>query len=203
MSAGILRLVNSSFFGLIKEENDPVRATVLLGEKIVKGLVLHISFFSVFKEKLRYENFSIDNLSEHSLKVAEYSRKMIIYEGFEKSISEKAFTAGLLHDIGILILVMMEKKYSQIYPHGDTNDIDLFSEEYKLFRVSHAEIGAYLLDLWGISSEIVQTIAFHHKPEKILNKELFNIVSAVHTADMIDNFNLTHYSNKRDKKNEK
>ena len=128
------------------------------------------------------------------MKVAENARKMMTYEGHEKKMLDIVYTAGLLHDIGILILILLEDKYNQIYSNDDLVDIETFSEEYKVLGVSHAEIGAYLLNLWGIPSEIVQTVAFHHKPEEIPNKSYFDLVNAIHTADHIDNLILMQYS---------
>jgi HD-like signal output (HDOD) protein len=163
MSAKILQLVNSAFFGLPRQITSAVKAVQFLGLDTVKALVLTVKVFSMFSRSNLAE-CSLDALWRHSFGTGLCARAMAIEDGWEQESIDETFTAGLLHDIGKLILlenfpaecrkIYMEKGH---IPH-------LHDAEYVIFGTTHAHVGAYLLGIWGLSEQIVKTVAYHHSP---------------------------------------
>jgi HD-like signal output (HDOD) protein len=76
--------------------------------------------------------------------------------------------AGMLHDIGKLILLKVPRQYNQVMDLIEKSGCDPVEAEYIVMKTSHAELGAYLLGLWGLPDSIVETVAFHHNPSKLL-----------------------------------
>jgi putative nucleotidyltransferase with HDIG domain len=186
MTAKILQLVNSAFLSLPQKIINPHQAVVLLGIDIIKGLVLHVHIFSSFKLNPRIKNFSIEALSEHSLLVAKLAREIVFAETNVRSMEDYALVAGLLHDIGKLVLLGEPDRYNQVMAHCQSRSCNHYQGEYEVLGASHAEIGAYLLDLWGIPEPVVRAIAFHHNPSKSMEPN-FSALTAVHAANALIN----------------
>ncbi|NLW46702.1 MAG: HDOD domain-containing protein [Firmicutes bacterium] len=186
MTAKILQLVNSAFFSLPQKIINPHQAVVLLGIDIIKGLVLHVHIFSSFKVDSQIKNFSIEALSKHSLLVAKLAREIVLAETSVRSMEDDALVAGLLHDIGKLALLRDPDRYNQVMAHCQSRKCNHYQGEYEVLGASHAEMGAYLLDLWGIPEPVVQAIAFHHNPSKAMETN-FSVLTAVHAANVLIN----------------
>ncbi len=86
----------------------------------------------------------------------------------KKGVGEEALIAGILHDSGKLVLLKVPRKYKKIKDYEEENGCTFLEAEYAVLKTSHAEIGAYLLGLWGLPDNIVETVAFHHNPSKLL-----------------------------------
>lgn len=184
MTAKILQLVNSAFFSLPQKIINPHQAVVLLGIDIIKGLVLHVHIFSSFKLDPRIKEFSIEGLSKHSLLVGKLAREIVLAETNVRSMEEDALVAGLLHDIGKLVLLQDPDRYNQVLSHCHARSCNHYHAEYEVMGASHAEVGAYLLNLWGIPEPVVQAIAFHHNPSKAMETN-FSVLTAVHAANAL------------------
>lgn len=184
MTAKILQLVNSAFFNLPRKIVNPQQAAILLGIDILKGLVLHVHIFSSFVLDPRIEKFSIQKLAKHSLLVGKLARQIILTETNDKTMEENALIAGLLHDIGKLIIIQDPTRYNQVSAHCEARNCNRYQAEYEILGASHAEVGAYLLDLWGIPEAVVQAIAFHHNPIKSMESN-FSVLTAVHAANAL------------------
>ncbi len=166
MTAKILQLVNSAFFGLGRRVSDTREAATLIGLDALKSLVLSIGVFSQFEQKsIKDTTFSIEALLNHSLAVANLSERIAKSEGVEKAVSDECFLAGMLHDIGVLIL---EQNLSEEYVKAKTlvteQGIDLSTAEMQVFGTTHGAVGAYLLGLWALPYPVVEAVAFHHTP---------------------------------------
>jgi putative nucleotidyltransferase with HDIG domain len=168
MSAKILQLVNSPFFGLPQEITDPRQAAVYLGIDTLKSLVLSIHVFSLFTEDAELHGFSLAEMCRHSLMVGKLARDIARTETDDEEVVEEALIAGILHDIGRLILLKVPRQYNQVLDFIERTGCDLVEAEYTVMKTSHAELGAYLLGLWGISDNIVEPVAYHHNPSKLL-----------------------------------
>lgn len=186
MTAKILQLVNSAFFSLPQKIISPHQAVVLLGIDIIKGLVLHVHIFSSFKSDPRIKGFSIEDLSKHSLLVGKLAKEIVLAETNLRSMGDDALVAGLLHDIGKLILLQDPDRYNQLKSHCSKRNCNHYHAEYEVLGASHAEVGAYLLNLWGIPEPVVQAVAFHHNPSKAMETN-FSILTAVHAANALIN----------------
>ena len=185
MTAKILQVVNSVFFGLSRKINTPQEAVMLLGLETIKSLVLSVKIFSEFSQK-KFSWFDIDGLFTHSMSVSTYTKTIIANENLNQELLNNSLMAGLLHDLGKLILATNFKKpYRELLARvkgSDRNPVDL---EYETFGTSHAEIGAYLMGLWNLETPIIEAIAFHHCPSKSMSQDT-GLLTAVHIGNALD-----------------
>ncbi len=185
MTAKILQLVNSAFFGLRQNVGSAAQAVTLLGLDTVKSLVLMGGVFAQVDERKLPAGFSLDILWRHSMKVGTYARAICTLEGASKETANDAFTAGLLHDVGILVLAAGRSQiYEKLAKNAAEHQLDVYQVEQTAFGCSHAEIGAYLLGIWGLPDSIVEAVAFHHCPG-LCPAEGFTSLTAVHVANAL------------------
>ena len=185
MTAKILQVVNSVFFGLSRKISNPQEAVVLLGLETIKALVLSVKIFAEFSKK-KFAWFNIDALFNHSMAVSSYAKAIIKNEKLGQDLINFSLMAGLLHDLGKLILATnFEEPYQQILEAGKASDKHLWELEYEAFGTSHAEIGAYLMGLWSLETPIIEAIAFHHGPGKSMSENM-GLLTAVHVGNAIE-----------------
>lgn len=182
MTAQILKLVNSAFFGLPRHVSDPAEAASYLGVELLKSLVLSLHVFSQF-EHAHTESFSVDKLWQHSLLVAALAKLVAQAENAPDRVVKEAFSAGILHDAGKLVLVSnfpseMDRILHSIRVMGVKPD----AAEREIFGATHAEAGGYLLGMWGLPVGVVDAITFHHAPD-VAPVGGFSALTAVHVAD--------------------
>lgn len=176
LSAKILQLVNSAFFSLPLKIIDPKQATVYLGSEVIKAIVLTNHIFSSFAGEAANLGFNISKMWNHSMMVGVLSGEIVRAENAEKGEVEEAVIAGVLHDIGKLILLKVPEKYKEIMSFVEYTGSDIVDAEYAVMKTSHAELGAYLLGLWGIPDSVVEIVAFHHEPSLLIE----NVLASVH-----------------------
>jgi HD-like signal output (HDOD) protein len=163
MTAKILQLVNSAFFGLARRVASPQDAVSLLGYDTVKALVLSAKVFSQFELK-RIPGLWLDALWRHSLETSLFTRGIGTAEKLPRKSQDEAFTAAILHDLGKLILAQnFPDDYAEVLTQASRQPDPLWEIETERFGASHAELGAYLMGLWGIGDEVVSAIAHHHQ----------------------------------------
>lgn len=181
MTAKILQLVNSAYFGLSRQITSPIEAVNFLGIETVKGLVLLEGVFSQFDSNV-VKALSLDNLRSNSILCGTLARNIARAEFEDDALVNQAYLGGLLHNIGSLALaanasddcikvreMMMQEK------------IGLSEAEGEIFGTTHAEVGAYMLGLWGLVDNVVASVAFHHIPENF-NSNQFSPATAVYIA---------------------
>ena len=184
MAAKILQMVNSAFFGLFRKINSPEQAVMMLGLETIKALVLSVKIFSEFNQK-SFSWFQIDDLFNHSLTVSLYAKTIIKNENLGQELINNSMMAGLLHDLGKLILATnFEKPYRQVLAAAQGTGKNLLDLEYEAFGTSHAEIGAYLMGLWRLDNSIIEAIAFHHLPARSITQNI-GLLTAVHVANAL------------------
>jgi putative nucleotidyltransferase with HDIG domain len=182
----LLQIVNSPYYGLPVPVTDPKKAATLLGLDILKGFVLTSGIFKQY-EKRAMAGLSIHNLWRHSLKSANIVRQIGKCEHLEKEIIETSFIAGLLHDVGkIIIASNFPEEHKEICTLSTADGQSGWQAEQSVLGVSHAEIGAYLLGLWGLPLEIIKAVQEHHQPNPEEHSQIDQIV-LVHVANAIDN----------------
>ncbi len=185
MSAKLLQMVNSAFFGLRQHISSPTQAATLLGVDILKSLVLVVHIFSE-KNGLAVSGFSMKDLWTHSLSVALMSQDIAVQQNIEKKSAEMAFIAGLFHDLGKLVLMSnMPEPYGKALAEARKQHVCAVDIEHEVLGASHAEVGAYLLGLWGFAEPIVQACAFHHQPSQCKDQS-FGPLTTVHAANVFD-----------------
>ncbi|MBD0316525.1 MAG: HDOD domain-containing protein [Nitrospiraceae bacterium] len=182
MVSKILQLVNSAFFGLRATVANPEQAVALLGSETIKSLVLSMQVFSQF-EGTALPGFSLDALWQHGIATSTSARRIAKEEGVPQSVVDDSFTAGLLHDIGLLLLVTNKpEEYKKVLALRREKHLPEWQAEQEIFGTTHAEVGAHLLSLWGVGETIVEAVAFHHRPNACTATECTPLV-AVHVAN--------------------
>ena len=182
LTARILKMVHSAYFGLPRGVVNIDQAAAFLGTDFIKSLVLTLELFTKY-EQAGISRAFLDRLFEHSLLVAGLTRALAKEGGLSATEREMAFTAGLLHDVGKLILAENQaEEYQSVMELQVTYNINIWQAEWRVFGVTHAEVGAYLLSLWGFPDEQCNAVRFHHQPH--LSKDnRFTILTAVHLAN--------------------
>ena len=163
MSAKILQVVNSAFFGLRRHVSSPAEAASMLGTEIIQGMVLTAGVFSAFDAEVA--GFSQQALWQHSLASGAAARAIARSEGLATRVQDLTFQAALLHDVGKLMLAAnLPEDYARALEIAGAAGADLVAAERQVFGHSHAEIGAYLIGIWGLPDPVVEAVAFHHRP---------------------------------------
>lgn len=186
MTAKILQLANSAFLGLARRVATPGEAVTYLGVDAVRSLVLSASVFSQFRPK-NLQEFSVEALQEHSLKVAALAGEIAHSLTWSQSAMNDTFVGGLLHDAGKLVLAQhCPDAYRTALLRAHGGGASIREAEQEVFGTTHAEVGGYLLWLWGIPDEITEVAATHHRrpvdPERPASP-----ADAVHVADALVN----------------
>jgi putative nucleotidyltransferase with HDIG domain len=160
----ILKLVNSSYFGLRQHISNPARAISLLGIDLIKAIVLTTGTLDKYQH-LKFADFSIEQLWEHAMLSAAYAKTIAQDSDLKRKDADSAFMSALLHDIGkLLIATHMPEKFTEILSQIRQESCSMFQAESEIIGTSHAAIGAYLLGLWGLPDDIIDAAAFHHSP---------------------------------------
>ena len=185
MTAKILQVVNSVFFGLPQRIGNPQQAVMLLGLDAIKSLVLSVKIFSEFSQR-EYSWFDLDKVFNHSISVSSFAKAIVKFEKMHADLINYSLMAGLLHDLGKLVLATNFKDtYQKVLAESRNSDQELWELEYAIFGTSHAEIGAYLMGLWNLENPIIEAIAFHHCPSKSAASQL-GLLTVVHIANALD-----------------
>jgi putative nucleotidyltransferase with HDIG domain len=167
MSVKVLKLTNSAFYGLAREVDSVKQAVVIVGMEAIKNLVLSASVLDMFKGKQIDQEYQ-EMHWRHSLAAA-FSCRLLARNLKAKGIVDPdlAFSAGLLHDIGkVVISCFLEDEYKRLHEARltDTTSAD-FELEQQVLGYTHAQIGAYLAIHWKLPEKLDDAIAFHHDPQ--------------------------------------
>lgn len=179
ISSKLLQIANSAYYGV--QTGSVKHATVYLGLQNLKSLIYSTSILNTFQASSLQDQQSVKDLWTHAMltnKILHY-----IYEVFlGKKLPEAASSAGLLHNIGALILMLNYfPEYVSMISKARIDQADLLGMEREAFQITHQETGGYLIGWWELPFPIVEAALFHHRPleNNIMNKE---VVAAVHIA---------------------
>jgi len=185
MSAKILQLVNSSFFGFPRKIDSILEAVNFLGFDLIRSLVLGDKIFACFDSGPSMIA-DIEKIWSASIRSSHLANQLAREAGLDDAGCSATLLAGMLQDIGISILASNRpEKYSSITQNIDDEDKPRWQREQAVFGHSHAEVGAYLLALWGFPVEIVNTVNFHHRPSSAPEPDQFTALSAVYIANLL------------------
>jgi HD-like signal output (HDOD) protein len=163
----------------------------LLGVATVRSLALSIHAFSCF-DKAKLGSISFEALWSHSLRTAQFAQKIAKIEGMNTGLADESFISGLLHDLGrMMLLANMPDQYAKVWQLTQTQQTSLLEAERDVFGATHADVGAYLLGLWGLPVPIVEAVALHHDPRPNVSRD-FSPLTAVHAANAIDHSSSTY-----------
>jgi putative nucleotidyltransferase with HDIG domain len=184
LTTKLLQLVNSAFFGLPRAISNPIEAAMFLGTGTLKALVLSIQTFSQFP-KPDVQLVNQDSLWQHSWKTGVFAKTICEKEKMTFEVTQDAFIAGLLHDIGKLLMASnFPDEYRSALKLAKDSSSPEWEAELKLYQATHAEVGAYLLGLWGLAPSIINTVGSHHRPLESSPKG-FSPLTAVHIANLL------------------
>jgi HD-like signal output (HDOD) protein len=184
MAAKLLQLVNSAFFSLRRHIASPTQAVNLLGLETVAGLILSSHIFACC-DQATMAPLALDALWSHSMATAVCARTIARAEHGEPQMVEDAFMAGLLHDAGKLVFAAnLPQRYGQARTLAQAQGMAECEAERAVLGATHAEVGAYLLGLWGLPHPIVEALAFHHCPSAGVGRT-FSPLTAVHVANAL------------------
>lgn len=181
MTAKILQLVNSAFFGLAQHVSTPAQAAMLLGVDVIRTLVLTTGVVSQFDEGIS-EKMHLQSVWSRSAEVGALAKAIAMKETEAKLLADYAFMAGMLMDVGRFVLASnMTDDIADKYQAARSTGEDDWEVERELFGQSHMEVGAYLVGLWGLPNPILAAVAYHHTPSAYSCNE-FSPLTAVHAA---------------------
>lgn len=178
MTAKVLQLVNSSYFGLGQRQTSVQKAVAYLGIDLLKALALTAHVFSSATGPA-VKGFSLEGLQDHSMLTARLAKSFIA----DPKRAAEAFTAAVVHDVGKIVLALcVPGRFEEVIRTTIETGRMPHDVEKELLGVTHAEVGAYLLGLWGLPLTIVEAVAYHHHPELAHPTD---ILVAVHVANAL------------------
>jgi HD-like signal output (HDOD) protein len=181
MTAKVLQIVNSAYFGLRRQVTSAAMAINLLGLENVRSIVLFANAFS--QVDLGAAKVSLDRIWGHSMLVGRLAQNIAKQENLPKQTVDDALTAGLLHDCGQLVLLAnLTREYTQAAQKARQERRPVHEVETELLGASHAEVGAYLLGIWGLPAQIVEAVAFHHTPQDVAPVGM-SLLGLIHVAN--------------------
>ena len=184
LTAKIIKMVNSSFFGLRQQITTPAKAVSMLGLDLVTAMALTSGTFDKFKH-LKVPGFSIEQMWDHAMLTSAFAKIIAQAGGLDRQSADTAFMAGLLHDIGkLLIAAYLPDSFAVINKLAEKISIPIVEAEEKVIGTNHSSVGAYLLDLWGLPEAILDAAAFHHSHHDWSDAKL-NPAAIIHIADAL------------------
>ena len=186
MTAKVLQLANSALLGLRSQISSAFQAAQLIGVEMMRSLVLSMHVFSPF-EATELAGLDLVEVWKHNVIVGTIAQAVAQAEGASKQMMEDCFTAGLLHDVGRIILASAHPEiYRQVLQRIANGEGSVVDAESAAFGCSHAQVGAHLIGIWGLPTPIVEAIAWHHAPT-VGRASKFNPTIATHVADALAN----------------
>ena len=175
LTTKVLKMINSAIYGFPGRIASVSHATMLLGLNVIKGLLLGVSVFELMQK-------TMNGLYEHSLGCAIASRIIAQKKGLKEP--EEVSVAGLLHDIGKVILALeYPAEYQAAMNEAQEKSISIFDAENIQFNATHANVGSWLAEKWRFPRNLIEVIECHHRPALAKNAPLETAI--VHMADLL------------------
>jgi len=180
MSAKVLQLVNSSYFGVAQTVASVPKAVTYLGLELLKVLAISAHVFGAVT-MAPVEGFSLEEVQNDSLIVAQLTKRFLS----NSKKADEVFSAAIVHDVGRIVLALgIRDRYAHVIHTANQTRRAVHLVEAEELGVTHGEVGAYLLGIWGLPLDVVETAAFHHTPSSLTEGSL-ELLAAFHTADAL------------------
>ncbi|HAP35411.1 MAG TPA: phosphohydrolase [Bacteroidetes bacterium] len=181
LSVRLLKIVNSAFYSFPRHIDTISRAVIVVGTQQLRDLALATSIINTFKN-IPVQFITMDSFWKHSIACGVASR--IIASYFKEPNIERYFVAGMLHDIGRLIIVSKIPEYAErVFSLAAASATPLYKVEREVLGFDHAKVGSALIQLWKLPKSFEEIILFHHNPTNAKQFELET--SVIHIADAI------------------
>ncbi len=178
MSAKVLQLSNSAYFGATQCLTSVRQAITYLGINLLQVLAVTAHIFSAAESANPIRGFSLEALQSHSFLVGRIAARLLS----DKKRAQEAFTAGVVHDVGKLVLAIgAPVEFAAVVQAVEESGSPFHVVEKARLGTTHAEVGAYLLGIWGLPRTIVEAVAFHHTPGAVVPPAM-DVLVAVHIA---------------------
>jgi len=183
LSARVLKVVNSAFYGLPGQIGSINRAIVLLGLNAVKNIAIAASLAKLFRGGRLCPTFAARDLWEHSLGVAAGTK--LLAERIELPLADEAFLSGLIHDIGLMVLMQVRRpKLVQVLEKVENESIPFREAELQVIGATHEQFGKALCEKWKFPASLARVAGHHHEPTR-LDPESRALACLVHAADVL------------------
>ena len=184
LTAGILRRANSAYYGYARRISSLQQAIVILGFEAIQGLAMSVAVAPLLKTKLVGYDIDQEGLWQPSLLTAMAAKRLCQYR--KLPYGEVAFTAGLLHDIGKLIIsIYLQKVASFLLKKVAGGQLSFVELEEKVIGYDHARVGGFMARAWNLPEELVAAISFHHSLSNAQNHA--ELASVIHVANGLAN----------------
>jgi putative nucleotidyltransferase with HDIG domain len=182
LTAQVLKMANSAFYGAPRRISTVTDAIVLLGMHTIRNMTMAVSCQNVLDREVLSYAIRRGDLWKHSICVA-YAAQQIAKRA-KYRITEEAFVAGLLHDIGkVLISTYLSAEFNNVMVHAREMNQSFSSAEQDILGFDHAEVGARLTEHWNLPNHLVQAIRYHHNPS--WQDPPNTLTAIVHLADVL------------------
>lgn len=186
MASKILRLANSAYYGFRQKISNIPQAVTLLGFATLKNALLSAAVFDLFRLSAA-TSFDLVALWKHSVATATAAK--LIAKRVRFPNAEKAYTAGLMHDIGkIMIARYLPSSLATIVHIVNTEHLDMQAAELRTLGLAHPAFGGWVMGRWGLPQTLIEAVEFHHHPTHA--QYAFDLAAIVYLADI-----LTHRAN--------
>lgn len=181
ITANVLRFCNSAYLGLPIKISSLNQAVPYIGQKKLLTIIQACSTLKYFSCSTPGYDLRVGELWRHSVACAILSH--ILGEKINHKYKDELFTAGLLHDIGKLVLsIFVEEDFEKIYNLVQHNNLSFLEAEYEVLGMDHAQVGEKIVKKWGFPDRICKGVGFHHTPDKIDEDD--PLTTIIHIADL-------------------
>src|ERR1043166_8825883 len=182
LTAKVLRVVNSSFYGFTNRITTITHAIVILGFNTVKSIALSSTIFDVFRRTVKPGDFDRTEFWKHSIGCGAAAK--VLGRRLNYPMIEELFIAGLLHDVGKIVLdQFLPDKFLEVLNLVRKKDILIAEAEQQVLGATHADVGAWLFEKWNLSRGLIETTPCHHNPA--LAGENRKFAEITHLADIL------------------
>ncbi|MBW1711246.1 MAG: HDOD domain-containing protein [Deltaproteobacteria bacterium] len=182
LSMKILRLINSSFYGLAKTVKSVQQAIVMLGANTIKNIVISASIIKALETKEQTSSFNREALWQHSIGCGLIAHHL--GNRIEFGHTEEKFVAGILHDVGKIILdIYFHSELRTVIRQVQQKNMPFYKAEREILGIDHGEIGAYVAETWLLPDVLVEVIAKHHDYND--DHEYADLIALIQFSDML------------------